>query len=396
MEDNRLERVEKSVRIWDTVIVTLLISLKLVNYTLVQYLSSPSGGYFSALFGIIYTCFFLYRLYFYLIKLRRRSIRINPLAICIFIILLFWYFLTKHSDTSWIQFICYALLPFVVCSVARPDSRLLLIFTMTVGLISLPVSGKLLVVGYYNSFNMDICYAYLPCIVAAIAYFFSYRQDRNLFANTLCLISCYYLFLLLMNGMRGTLMCIGIAFLLMLYMGPNRRKMTLFKAIIILVAIIILFNFDNLVVAFNAYFSSKGINVYFLNKLIRLSTDITNGRLNLWAETFEGFREAPIFGRGVNTFSYYTSFSYPHNFFLQFLFEGGLFALTWLVILMIFGSRKVLTTKNNNEELVNYIFVFSVSVPYLLVSANIWLTPLLWVYIGFLIRYCHYSTSADR
>lgn len=372
----------------DTIIVAILVNMKLINFTFVQYTGNTNGGYFSIIFSIAYSLYIISSIYIRLSK-RDSSIQIRKGSMFVIAVLFLWYVFSKHSASSMVQFMCYVIIPIFICSNARIRPQLLLLLSMFAGILALPVSQELLALSRHNSINMDICYAFLPCTAAAIIYLFSNYKKRNILTVISIVTSMYYVFALLLNGMRGTIMCMAVAFLLSFYILPhdNTGKWTFTKLILPVILVMIVVFFNDIVIILFDYFQSKNINVYFLNKIIRLSDDLSNGRNDVWNITLKGFVQRPIFGHGVNSFEYWTGEIYPHNFFLQFLFEGGLFSIVWLVILIINGTKPVLNNKKNTDELIYYVFVFSISVPYLMVSANAWLTPLLWIYVGALLRY---------
>ena len=381
----------------DTIIVAILVNMKLINFTFVQYTGNTNGGYFSIIFVVAY---FLYITSSVYIRLSQKdgSVQIRKGSVFVIVVLLLWYLFSKHSASSMVQFLCYVIIPIFICSNAIIRPQLLLLLSMSTGILALPVSPELLALSRHNSINMDICYAFLPCTAAAIIYLFSNYKKRNLYVVIGIGTSMYYVLALLLNGMRGTIMCMVVAFLLSFYVLPhnNTGKWTLTRLILPVILVMIVVFFNDIVISLSNYFQSRNINVYFLNKIIRLSEDLSNGRNNVWDITLKGFWQRPIFGHGVNSFEYWTGEIYPHNFFLQFLFEGGLFSIMWLVILIINGTKPVLNNKENIDELIYYVFVFTVSVPYLMVSANAWLTPLLWIYVGVLLRYAQSKEFIKR
>jgi hypothetical protein len=74
------------------------------------------------------------------------------------------------------------------------------------------------------------------------------------------------------------------------------------------------------------------------------------------------------------------------------MFEGGVLILSIFLAFTIKGTRYVLNI-DKKEIKFTYIFVFSVSVPYLFFSANMWITPLLWIFVGLMIRYSHFKIN---
>ncbi len=371
-----------------TIAVALLINLKLINYSLTKITGNQTDGYFPILFALIYGLFFGSVT---IQKYREKSlskIRIKSRMFLFVMLLIAWYLISyQHTETSVFQYACYAVLPVIVCYSGNININVLLKTSLLLGIAALPVSSELLALSYYNTINMDICYAFLPCIVAAIIDFFSRTRNSSKFTILLYIVPLYYLGLLLASGMRGTIMCVFIATVAIIFFGPNRRRFTWLSACIILALFVGIVFSDDIFISANDFFQARGINFYFLTKTISHSNDITNGRTLFWAKAIDGFIDSPIIGKGVNTYNYWTGLLYPHNFILQFMFEGGAITLIWFFYIYIKGTYK-LFINNISEDIELYWYTFCISVPYLFVSANVWSTPLLWIFIGILLRNC--------
>lgn len=72
-------------------------------------------------------------------------------------------------------------------------------------------------------------------------------------------------------------------------------------------------------------------NVLSKNQTLMNSNDISNGRLDLWKQTIDIWKENPVFGIGINTLPNYHGIS-THNVYLQILAEGGIFGFLMLII----------------------------------------------------------------
>lgn len=375
-----------SVVIVQTIMIALLVNIKLINYSVTQIMNRSGEGFFSTIFLIVYIFFAISIL---IKKIKEKSftkIIVSKAFIIFCSVMLFWYSISyKYTDTSVIQLICYVLFPVFICYFGNINTNLMLKMCMVFGILALPVSSRLLYSSSGTTINMDICYAFLPCIVATVIDFFSRQRGGTKITYLLYIVPMYYFTILLSRGMRGTVMCVGIAILLVILVGPNRKKYLFLSLIIFVLLFISVFFFDDIIKAIYNYYSSRGINLYFLKKTLYYENDLTNGRIILWKIAFDGFLESPLFGKGINSYNYWTGYLYPHNFLLQFMFEGGLLAIIWFLYFFIEGTINVFKYKIR-QDIELYLFAFCISVPYLFVSANVWTTPLLWAFIGILLR----------
>lgn len=388
--DNEITNKKNVYETLETALIAALINIKLLSQTLVIVKDRGGDGYFDIIFLVCYSCFLILKFVERIGSKDRWKISKRPGAAFFYIAMLIWYLISlKVTGINFIQLFCYVIMPVFVSSNTEIRLRPLLNTTFIIGLLALPFSSYLLVADYRNAINMDVSYAFLPCVVAGIVHFICCRKDEGKIKYIFYAVSAYYLFHLVMNGMRGTLLCIVVAFLLCFYFGNGYKGITLSKLALTVVLIAFVFAFQPILEVLQSFLAGMDVSVYAIDKFLRLTGDISHGRNDIWAICLEGFWDSPFWGNGIDSFEYFTGIIYPHNFILQFLFEGGLFGVILLLGFAIKGTRYVMHL-DCKETTCIYIFVFSVSVPYLLVSANVWLTPLLWLYTGIMIRYSHF------
>ena len=80
--------------------------------------------------------------------------------------------------------------------------------------------------------------------------------------------------------------------------------------------------------------NSAMINLIEKMDVLKESGDITNGRMELWSETFKIWKENPIFGCGLAVLPKYYGVS-THNSYLQILAEAGIFGLITYVFILV-------------------------------------------------------------
>jgi hypothetical protein len=130
--------------------------------------------------------------------------------------------------------------------------------------------------------------------------------------------------------------------------------------------------------------SKNGIEIEAISKMIRLQDedgDLSNGRNYLNTLTWDGILASPLLGNGLDQFdNNYPGESYPHNFLLQILYDGGI----WLFLILspiFIRSIKFLRSRTYNEYAM-YMTLFFASVPGALFSQDLWAIPILWMFFG--------------
>jgi len=145
------------------------------------------------------------------------------------------------------------------------------------------------------------------------------------------------------SGGRGAfILFIAITiYVFMIYFASNSsasKKLINFVMIVLfaMLALIILSEievFSTLSDSFNrifSYISDKGIDI-----------SQTSGRDHVYQLSWEYVKGSLIIGHGIS--SYYSLMrTYPHNFFLEILFEGGLlYLLVWIIPLVILNKKRI-------------------------------------------------------
>lgn len=245
-----------------------------------------------------------------------------------------------------------------------------------------------------EAISMDASYSFLIPVLASFIYFFTYFKNENrkerlisvalFFVNGICFIRLF------MYGSRGPLISLVLLLLCLWVTYPQKNclgfqihKSRLIISSIIMVAVLAFlpYVFGQL---FNL-FASLDVNSHAIEKFIRLQQegDISNGRSFLNELTWAGFKTHPILGNGLDRFDANTGWLYPHNFFLQILYDGGLFLLVVLSPIAV-GFNNNLKKCSYDEYVVLLLLLFG-SVPYAFVSNDLWLHPILWFLFGTLI-----------
>ncbi len=310
------------------------------------------------------------------------------------------YFTGNIGEENLLQIFEYCFLP-MLCILLQTDFRKILEYIMIISLLSVSVINQLFEY-QYNSIqqtDMSRAYAVFVPVVAAILHFVWYRSESNILIKICYLYNIFLLFKLLTVGNRGIILSLAFAFFVVMIrdlknveIGIKKKKRLMFILIICIVIIIIISINIEMIILWAYNYSLKNLKtvpsfVLKMHRLVFEKADITNGRIPLTMFFVEKIIRKPIYGYGMGMSSRLSNgiYPYPHNFILQFLFEGGLFFAVYPVILTIRGIFKTFTGnfKNKNTEGLA-VFLMCNCIPKLLVSGDIWMQPIFWMWLAFL------------
>lgn len=256
----------------------------------------------------------------------------------------------------------------------------------------------------YASLQMEAGYNFIPCILFALI---SLKYSRTKTIQTIVclfnlLVSIIYMFL--DSASRGPLILI-FCFLAIIYIrGQSNIKVIITVVVGLMIAIILIVNYEDILIWFSGVMYSYNIDVPLLDKLILWSGkdySILNGRDILYENAFEVIRNSPIIGNGIGCFEKYffdDSLSYVHQYFLQVTCEFGLIGLIGAVIifvkqLQLILSKKYLLTNNISELEVGFgIVFFCLSMPKLMFSSSYWLTSSFWLLLAWTLSKINLSS----
>lgn len=324
----------------------------------------------------------------------KKSINSKTLLIPIYCLILYiiTIFLGEKPRVAFVFFCVFTLASFFIPLFIKIDVRLFLKATMFFSIFSLLKIREIFVFTYdYNEvISMGSSYAYLIPVLATIVYMAYYFKEEKGFQKilTVFLTICnsVFLFYLFAYGSRGPIISIALFAFFFFVIKKNTNKGVTFstKSIVFgLITIILLFV---LFVPAIQWLMSIGVNSYSLQKILFLfeEGDISNGRNSLAQLAWDGFAESPLWGHGMDLFgNRYSDASYPHNFILQILYDGGI--IFFFILLVPFFTRiKIVLTNCDYNTFVIFLFLFCVSVPGALFSGDLWENNLLWLFFGFL------------
>ena len=387
-------------------IVAILCSFKIINYSLVNIFDKTTDGFLNIIFFVCMLCYLLISLRKLINnrKYKKNNIKVTLIGIIfVFYTVVLFLFSIDITAISIIEFIVYYLFAVILGMNEDINFEKLLKYVMSLSLMSLFCFNKLFEIRWNGSVNMDISYAFLPTICAAIIHFIYYRKSSNIkFYNyILYIVNLFFSYKILLYGERGTIVC--IVFLLMTciifnknkgeFIELNKKNILKFALAIFTILICIIF-YKNII---EIIIKITGINSYSLNKFYSLSeTDISNGRFELYKTAFNGFLNHPLFGNGISTFNYYyPGTGYPHNILFQILFDGGIILLLFIIYILFKGIILKFKSKEK-DSILTIFFFFSISILYLSFSNDIWVWPALWYFIGYLSKSTTYMEEKNE
>ncbi|MBR1513105.1 MAG: O-antigen ligase family protein [Bacteroidales bacterium] len=304
------------------------------------------------------------------------------------------------TSATFVVFFCEVILSFLMVQV-KINARAFLLTSMLMPLIGLPFIDTLfLYVSQEDSLGMGTSYAFMLPAVCTIVYLLKYiRYDRRLqkmFMWLLVAVNMLFMYLILSSGSRGVVLSL-IFTIVAIYIFPfdNERdgiRMKSWRSLLILLgAILIGIYFWNILDFFNTILKTVGITIYGLDRTVEFhkAGDVLTGRDNIVEIAWDAFLHEPLFGHGVSTFPDYTNDTYPwiHNSVIQLLFDGGL-VLFLLVVYPLFRSIKYWFRTCTFDDYLMVLVLFSASVPGSLFSHDLWSLPILWMFVGFSLKYC--------
>lgn len=365
---------------------SLMIMTPILNIVTANILPVMSPGHFFAILLII--------LYFVSIILERDiKINIYVLAFIGFIIIFFLSSLMYLNfaievSTVFVNFCFYGILSILIASKELSSELVLryMIFLSFPAIFDFIISQS----SSFELINMSYSYALLPGIIACIIHLIYYRKSSNILIYLAYILNLYLLVIVLINGTRGSYLSIAFLTLILITNQYYKNGRKVYRSIF-LIALMILFlvviNIEKIITHLYNFTTNFGLDIRLITKTYEKTIDGSafNGREYLYQLAFEGIMNKPIFGHGIGSFELLYG-TYPHNFILQLLYEGGLILAVPIVVIIFIGIKNILNKQNNNLDLAMLItLTSSISLPRLMVSTNLWETQAFWLFIALII-----------
>lgn len=309
----------------------------------------------------------------------------------------------NHYNFIYLMFYC--LIPLFVSSNDLKSERVLF-YCMILSLFSIPVFDKLFASEFsgLNQMSMGNAYALCVPVVAGIIHYTYYYNKKYII---LYLYELLILIKLLSLANRGVILEIVFSIILIKFSlfgrDEAKKKFTanyIIKcSLISIVFFLAVFNLNDIIASLNNFCSNTlNLSVTSLKKAIILleNDDLSNGRLNIIITAFELIKNKLLFGYGIRAFGLYTTHSWPHNLFIQFLFEGGILLGLYPIILFFKKVIIIIKQKTNKNTYVMNLFLLIMVIPRFMFSNDIWLIPYVWLFFGYSLRNNNISKEVKK
>lgn len=245
----------------------------------------------------------------------------------------------------------------------------------------------------FSQARLGTIYDLLPCVIMAMFHFAYYRKKAAKFTKLCYLYYIYVLIKMLFVIVRGALLTL-MAGLLMIYLNRPQgsrdalRAWSVKKKILLgfgaALAVLAVLNFDLVITWLYTALESAGIHIGVITKFhYYISTgNITDNREAYYRLVFRMFLKSPVWGSGVQTFYAYSpdGAAYPHNYILQFLFEGGLLLALPLTFVTLRELYRLAAARYvSTDRMVFSACVLLLSVVPGMFSINIWYNRTFWL-----------------
>lgn len=381
--------------------IALMLLATVITRTLASVLKNTSNNFFVLLAVAVCVCGSAFHM-------KRVSIPRSTVYIFLLIFLNLIFTLIFHGNEtslSAIQFIFYAIIPIYLIS-QRFDSEKVLRYSLYLSLMSIPVVSEIFAIQYekYSQSYMGNIFSILPAVTIAMIHFKLYRKTANIVVKIAYMYNLYLLVMIVFFANRGAVVCVLFCLMVLMlnsYDDENRVKLKPNKIILILIAFI-----AGAIMLSNALTIFECLQIFtkntfqfvpsFITKMIKYINegDVTDGRNNIAGFVIDAILNKPIFGHGIETFETYVrknttkSWEYPHQYILQYLFEGGIVLSIVPIYLSLSLTVKVLLTRiARKEEFAICCTLVCLCIPKLLLSTDPWDSTAIWMLITYSLLY---------
>ena len=380
-----------------SILFALFANIKFINQIVLVALPSLSGGFMASMYGVMVPILFIVGIFFQ----KRSLLELSRSHITISFMCLMWYLATMMfiatPSVPFAFFGVFTLAAFLIPGLIRIDVRTFLLVLMITSSVGVFYVDRIIINSIMEEgvLSMGICYSMLVPVIANLIYIrYFFLQEKRLMKIALLpitAINIFYLVQMTMFGSRGPVFCVTLLlFCLIILKVSDDNQVTIRKGyatIGIILVILVALYFVPLLKAISGYLEGYDISLNVVDKFLRLdnmSGDLSNGRDAIDIIAWDGIFESPFLGYGTAQFENNTGFVYPHNFILQFLYDGGLL-LTFVVLFPIVRTVIQKIKKVNSQEYICLIFLFFCSVPGSLLSGDLWEAGMLWMFFGFVL-----------
>ncbi|MCM3673357.1 hypothetical protein M3699_05585 [Peribacillus simplex] len=295
---------------------------------------------------------------------------------------------SPHLKDYLMSFCAFGITSFIITSQPFEVKRVMNYIT----LIYVSTSWIFLVLDIENMLpgnKMGLGYLILPAVLVCIYHLFYFRVNLPKKLYYLIIIGWYGYFMINV-GTRGAILSIGLYIILLFVLS---KKITINRIIIYLMGfgifILVYSNILSILLIVKNILGYLGIKSYFIEKSVLLieENNIFNGRNILYESAFNGFKESWFYGNGIGFFHDHYG-TYIHNIFFQMLNESGVLLVIPLLLIICYGIFLVFFSRKIDQSFKLFIcFIFSLTIPKLMVSSIFWKEQGFWILIIMIISF---------
>ena len=255
--------------------------------------------------------------------------------------------------------------------------KILIVFALVIAPIVITTNYSKLLYEADNDEWMSKIYAITPFIIGSIHYLFVGESKIFKFLSVLSLI--LYSSMFIMHTPRGAVVMV-VASLMVFILQKMLDKGWGFRELFTIGFIFFIF------IVITAEFLIKILQdiaeEYHLAWLVKfvLDEDISNNRNPLFKEAIDGFISSPVWGNGIATF--HNFWTYPHNLFLQMLYETGILMIIPISYLLLKVIKIILNRKSmGGIDYRFFTYFFLLSMNQLMFSSFFWRNHCFWLMI---------------
>ena len=313
-----------------------------------------------------------------------KRIRVEAILFCgALMLLLAINYLLNDSSSGFMQLLpefLVTVLPVIVLTFCINDYDIFLEYLMKLSplIIGLSFLTVFIKAGVKNEYYMGFANSLLiPVITTLYAFFYQNKKWMGVFsvAGTLVII---------MLGARGSLLAIASFFLVILFKNVRNAKKSLASILVIVLLLVAIAFFQPIVEFLNNFLIARGFASRTLRLLLQDEIKM-GGRDHIYATMLEGIRNNPLAIRGIGA-EYIVTDTYAHNFFLEILYQFGIFFGGIAVLVLICYMCKTLFIAHKTSFEYILLIIFCVAIPIGLVSNTIWRAPYFWMWIVLCIK----------
>ena len=387
---------EEKIRLINSILIAFLTEVQTLNLIITRVFPSTHGNALYVMFIISV----LLSLMMFVVDKRRRHLNSWPFFLAL--IILFAFFISPkynnvETDLTLTYLISFTIVPLLIPQLLRIDAKSLVVALMTIPSFAIFYLSQVFAISYDFNIGMDLSYAFMAPVVASFVYMFKYSKDdkgwQKLLMLTVFAINMVFFINLVLFGSRGPTLCVVlcVVFLIISRMDHNQigvKSRSKSVLVIGIAAVIFIFSFNSIMTSAYHFISSRGIDSGTMEQMIRLleEDNLVDGRDVISAITWEKIKESPILGYGLGCSPAIINKSYPHNFLLQLLLDGG-FVLAIIVLYPLLVCLVRFFKRTIYDDYIIITVLFFSSVVGALFSLDMWMNLRLWLCFGFILSY---------